>query len=78
MYNFTVYFSLLNDMFFYFVGEELSMLAGNVASIVTGGLITVTVTLFTRGWNSNMTHEVWENTRDIDNPLCPWTERYAR
>ena len=26
----------------------------------------------------NRINEVWENTRDIDNPLSPWTELYAR
>ena len=25
-----------------------------------------------------MADSVWETTRDIDNPLSPWTEMYAR
>ena len=55
------------------------MLAGNLAAILTGGLLTLVVTLTTnRHFDSSMAHEVWENTRDIDNPLSPWTECYAR
>ena len=57
----------------------MSMLAGNLAAILTGGLLTVIVTLITnRHFDSSMEEEVWENTRDIDNPLSPWTENYAR
>ena len=55
------------------------MLAGNVAAIVSGGIITVVVSLITnRHYQAGMEEEIWENTRDIDNPLSPWTEIYAR
>ena len=54
------------------------MLAGNLCGIMSGGLITVVVSLIEmRGQDTN-TSEVWETTRDIDNPLNPWTEVYAR
>ena len=57
----------------------MSMLAGNVAAILTGGVFTLVVSLVTnRHFDPSMAHEVWENTRDIDNPLSPWTEYYAR
>ena len=55
------------------------MLAGNIVAIVAGGLITVVVSLITnRHYTPEMAHEIWETTRDIDNPLSPWTEQYAR
>ena len=60
-------------------GAEVSMLCGNVVAISTGGIVTIVVSLITnRDWDSAMEKEIWENTRDIDNPLQPWTERYAR
>ena len=60
-------------------GAEMSMLAGNVAAILTGGVFTLVVSLVTnRHFDPSTAHEVWENTRDIDNPLSPWTEQYAR
>ena len=55
----------------------MSMLAGNLAAILSAGLITVVVSLVTNR-NQMATDEIWENTRDIDNPLSPWTEKYAR
>ena len=57
----------------------MSMLWGNVVAIVTGGVVTVIVSLITnRHFTPESAQEVWENTRDIDNPLSPWTELYAR
>lgn len=55
------------------------MLAGNLGAILSGGLITIIVSLFGSCRNkATDAHEVWEKTRNIDNPLSPWTEMYAR
>ena len=54
------------------------MLAGNEVAIVLGGVITVVVSLITSRKREHDANEIWENTRDIDNPLTPWTEAYAR
>ena len=54
------------------------MLAGNLTSIIAGGAICVLVSWISgRGIDVN-DDEVWQNTRDIDNPLSPWAELYAR
>ncbi|XP_041377330.1 urea-proton symporter DUR3-like [Gigantopelta aegis] len=59
-------------------GQELSMLCGNLAAILSGGIITIVVTFITnRNYDATAGKEIWENTRDIDNPLSPWTEKYA-
>ncbi|XP_022084721.1 urea-proton symporter DUR3-like [Acanthaster planci] len=58
---------------------ELSMLIGNCTSLLSGGLIAVGVTFFTKHPLSEQERmEIWEKTRDIDNPLSPWTELYVR
>ena len=55
------------------------MLCGNVVAIGSGGFICIIVSLITnRNYSSEMADSVWETTRDIDNPLSPWTEMYAR
>ena len=55
------------------------MLCGNLVAIGSGGLITIIVSFVTnRHYTCEMAHEIWETTRDIDNPLSPWTEMYAR
>ena len=55
------------------------MLCGNLTAIGSGGLISILVSLITnRHYSPEMANEIWENTRDIDNPLSPWTEMYAR
>jgi len=58
-------------------GEELPMLTGNIVAIASGAIFCIFVTYCTR-WN--MTAEdveaEWEKTRDIDNPLSPWLEKY--
>ncbi|ELU11212.1 hypothetical protein CAPTEDRAFT_212836 [Capitella teleta] len=60
-------------------GHNTSMLVGNLVSIIGGGVIAVVVSLVTnRNYDSYMSHEIWETTRDIDNPLSPWTELYAK
>jgi len=52
------------------------MLVGNLVSILSGGTITVVVSLI-RG-KDQPPDTVWENTRDIDNPLRPWSDFYVR
>ena len=70
---------ILQQFFNSIAGAELSMLVGNVVAIVSGGILTVVVTLITnRDFSEAQAIETWENTRDIDSPLSPWTELYAR
>ncbi|KAK7450506.1 hypothetical protein BaRGS_00039937, partial [Batillaria attramentaria] len=60
-------------------GKELSMLCGNLVAILSGGIITIVVSFITnRHYESGQAAEIWENTRDIDSPLSPWTEVYAK
>ncbi|XP_077869945.1 uncharacterized protein LOC100367180 [Saccoglossus kowalevskii] len=69
---------LRSGVFLANTGQELSMLNGNIVAILTGAILTVAVSLAT---NHHMTdeqkEEEWEKTRDIDNPLLPWADRYA-
>jgi hypothetical protein len=65
--------------FSFLEGKLISMLVGNVFSIGTGGILVVVLTLITtKPLNVDQIGEVWEKTRDIDSPLLPWTEIYAR
>ncbi|CAG5131507.1 unnamed protein product [Candidula unifasciata] len=60
-------------------GQELAMLSGNLAAILAGGLITVVVSLVRNiRFDPSTGVEIWETTRDIDNPLSPWMEKYQR
>ncbi|XP_023321844.1 urea-proton symporter DUR3 [Eurytemora carolleeae] len=55
-------------------GRGLPMLTGNVIAIIAGGVICSTVSFFT---STPETDQVdWNETRDIDNPLKPWTQIY--
>ncbi|KAL4238295.1 hypothetical protein ACF0H5_003007 [Mactra antiquata] len=56
--------------------REMPMLTGNVVSLVAGGVIAVVISLLSLGNKEDP--EVWEKTRDIDNPLSPWTELYEK
>ncbi|UYV82093.1 hypothetical protein LAZ67_21000804 [Cordylochernes scorpioides] len=53
------------------------MLCGALASNITGGVVTVVLSL-AKNWKMQFTNvwELWETTRDIDNPLYTWTELY--
>ncbi|CAH1774641.1 unnamed protein product [Owenia fusiformis] len=64
------------NYFFENTGSESSMLWGNLSAIASGGLITWICSLLNHSVID--TTEIWENTRDIDNPLSPWPEMYAR
>uniref|UniRef100_A0A1I8GDX2 MCU domain-containing protein n=3 Tax=Macrostomum lignano TaxID=282301 RepID=A0A1I8GDX2_9PLAT len=60
-------------------GSNRAMLVGNLVSIFTGLLVTLAVTMATnRSMDADAAAEVWEVTRDIDNPLLPWAEVYAK
>lgn len=55
------------------------MLCGNLVAILFSGVVTVVVSFVTnRYYDKSQDAEIWENTRDIDNPLAPWTEVYAK
>ena len=57
-----------------------TVLIGNVTSVVGGGLVCVIVSYVTTCKSAKKSNpdEVWEATLDIDNPLQPWAETYAR
>jgi hypothetical protein len=66
-------------MEFKFKGKLVSMLVGNVTSILTGGVVVTLITLFTtKPLNVDQKLEIWEKTRDIDSPLLPWYEIYGK
>ena len=51
------------------------MLTGNVVAIIAGGVICCLVSYAT--FSGEMAEEeIWNLTKDIDNPLTPWTELY--
>ena len=55
------------------------MLVGNLAAIFSGAFLTIIISLVeNRHFDNSQSDDVWETTRDIDNPLSPWTELYAR
>ncbi|XP_077996739.1 uncharacterized protein LOC144450048 [Glandiceps talaboti] len=60
-------------------GQEISMLTGNCVAIGSGAIITLVITYVTNfRLSAHQKEETWEKTRDIDNPLAPWTELYIR
>ncbi|XP_060608093.1 uncharacterized protein LOC132760193 [Ruditapes philippinarum] len=56
--------------------KEYPMLSGNLMSLVAGAVISISVSLVSG--RSEEGSEIWEKTRDIDNPLSPWTELYEK
>lgn len=55
------------------------MLVGNVVSVIAGGILTIVLTFATtKNYKSDNSKDIWEDTRDIDNPLYPWTELYKK
>merc|ERR1719187_453786 len=58
-------------------GEEFPMLVGNIVAITVGGLACIIVTFVTRRHlTAEMEETEWDKTRDIDNPLSPWVNKY--
>jgi len=66
---------IYNDVMLCLV-REVPSLTGNVVSLVGGGVVAVLVSLLSGRGKDNA--DLWEKTRDIDNPLSPWTELYAK
>ncbi|XP_053394381.1 uncharacterized protein LOC128555605 [Mercenaria mercenaria] len=62
--------------FKYNATKESPMLTGNLVSLISGAVISVSVSMLSG--NNKEGSEVWEKTRDIDNPLSPWTELYEK
>ena len=53
------------------------MLAGNITAISVGAILAVIVSLITRRSMTELeVEEEWEKTREIDNPLSPWVQKY--
>jgi hypothetical protein len=53
------------------------MLAGNITAISVGAILASVVSLITRGsMTKEDVEEEWEKTREIDNPLSPWVQKY--
>ena len=58
--------------------DATAVLIGSGVALATGGLLCIFVSLFTGGCRGDlMEDEVWEKTRKVDNPVLPWTVRYA-
>ena len=51
------------------------MLTGNVVAIIAGGVICGVVSYATHK-DDMEEEEIWNLTKDIDNPLTPWTQLY--
>ncbi|CAH1782806.1 unnamed protein product [Owenia fusiformis] len=58
-------------------GRELVMFVGNCCSIGVGGIVCIVVSLVTGKSKSDKAYEEWEKTRNIENPLHPWSLKYA-
>ena len=55
------------------------MLIGNCFSIGISSLATIVISLIqSRHLSQQDSVAIWDNTRDIDNPLSPWPETYAK
>ena len=53
------------------------MLAGNITAISVGAIMAIVVSLITRpSMSKEEVEEEWEKTREIDNPLSPWVQKY--
>ncbi|CAD5124232.1 DgyrCDS12527 [Dimorphilus gyrociliatus] len=59
-------------------GHPISMTIGLVTTIISGGIICVAVSLPCGGCDKNLSEEqTWEKTRQLDNPIMPWSVKYA-
>ena len=68
---------LAPEVFIENTGKEFPMLIGNLVSFLGGAILSIIVSLFTKGsMDSSMVNAEWEKTRDIDNPLNPWVLVY--
>ncbi|XP_035669047.1 urea-proton symporter DUR3-like [Branchiostoma floridae] len=68
---------LMGGNFIKNTGDQLSMIVGNLVSILSGGAVCATVSLVGSFRVPNMElEEEWEKTRSLDNPLKPWGPTY--
>ena len=59
-------------------GQPYAMLTGTLVSLGMGGLLCVITSLTCGGCDPGlMEEEEWEKTRQIDNPVLPWSIKYA-
>eukprot|EP00058_Branchiostoma_floridae_P027351 XP_002612842.1 hypothetical protein BRAFLDRAFT_67210 [Branchiostoma floridae] len=68
---------LMGGNFIKNTGDQLSMIVGNLVSILSGGAVCATVSLVGSFRVPTMElEEEWEKTRSLDNPLKPWGPTY--
>lgn len=65
-------------MFHKNTSDPLPVVSGLVVAIAGGGMLCLIVSLTTGGCsNELMEDEEWERTRKVDNPILPWSIKYA-
>ena len=58
--------------------DSLAVIIGSSVSLFVGLIACVFISLLTGGCSGDlMEEEEWEKTRKVDNPVLPWTVRYA-
>ncbi|XP_078667260.1 uncharacterized protein LOC144909083 [Branchiostoma floridae x Branchiostoma belcheri] len=68
---------LMGGNFIKNTGDQLSMIVGNLVSILSGGAVCALVSLGgSFRVSSQELEEEWEKTRSLDNPLKPWGPTY--
>ncbi|XP_066270073.1 uncharacterized protein [Branchiostoma lanceolatum] len=68
---------LMGGNFIKNTGDQLSMIVGNLVSILSGGAVCACVSLAGSFRAPSMElEEEWEKTRSLDNPLKPWGPTY--
>ena len=64
---------------YYYLVQLYPLVVASACSLCVGGVVCIVVSLvLSIGTEETRPDEAWEVTRNIDNPLCPWTEVYAR
>ena len=53
------------------------MMTGNVVAIMAGLIICAAVSFYSSPSDKDEREKAWDLTRDIDNPLTPWTQKYT-
>eukprot|EP00058_Branchiostoma_floridae_P025995 XP_002611485.1 hypothetical protein BRAFLDRAFT_63880 [Branchiostoma floridae] len=62
---------------FSFLGDQVSMIVGNLVSILSGGAICAVVSIVqSYGKTEDELMREWDKTRSVDNPLKPWGPTY--
>ena len=65
-------------IFVFFLGEPFPLAVASACSLFSGGILCILVSFVLSFPRPTPSDETWECTRNIDNPLCPWSEIYAR